>query len=145
MKILILHGPNINLIGKYSLNNITLDKINRALRKQAKALNYELTIFQFIEEGKFLRQIQRRRKTINGIIFNPGALARVCYTIKEIIEILEIPLIEIHISELPNSKTNYNSSILKTAAQKRIFDDPIPAYQKALKSFDEIIKKNNYN
>lgn len=142
MKILILHGPNINLIGKYSSNNATLGKINRALREEAKQFNFELTIFHFIEEGKFLRQIQRRRKTIDGIIFNPGALAKSCYTIKEIIEILEIPLIEIHIRDLPDSKDNYNSSILKSIAHKRLFNDTIPAYLKALKVFGDLLSQN---
>ena len=138
MNILVLHGPNLNLIGKYSTQNITLDKINRALRKQAHDLGHELIIFHFLEEGKFVRQIQRRRKNIDGIIFNPGALSQNCFVIKELVQILGKPLIEVHIESIPKSKYNFNKSVLTSVAKARIFGETIQSYQKALAKLDNI-------
>ncbi|MCF7886200.1 MAG: type II 3-dehydroquinate dehydratase [Candidatus Marinimicrobia bacterium] len=143
MKILVLHGPNTNLIGKYSNNNLTLGKINKALRVQAKNLNQELAIFHFLEEGKFIRQIQRRRKSIDGILFNPGALAKSCYIIREIIEIIDKPLIEIHIEDLPGSKNNYKKSVLKPTATNRFYGSPIPTYVKGLKEMNKFYSTNS--
>ena len=129
MNILVLHGPNINLIGKFSSNNITRDKIDKALRKSAHQMGHDLVIFHFIEESKYVRQIQRRRKNIDGIIFNPGALCNSCFVIKELLQIIDLPFIEIHISDIPDSKANFDSSILQSIATDRIFNEPIPAYQ----------------
>ena len=133
-----MHGPNINLIGKYSPNKITLDKINKAVRSKARKHGHNLVIFHFLEASKFIRQIQRRRNNIDAIIFNPGALCNNCYTIVELLKIIKIPLIEIHIEPVPDSKNNFNISVLQGIAKQRIFDQTIPAYLKAIEALDNI-------
>lgn len=142
MNILVLHGPNTNLLGNNSAHNMTLDKINRDLRKRARGLGHRLFIYHFIEEGKFVRQIQRHRKNIDAIIFNPGALAQSCHVIAETISIIKKPLIEIHLKEFPGSKNNFKNSALIDISSHRIFDYAEKAYPRALQKIHEINQSN---
>ena len=67
-KILIVYGPNMNLLGMLYKNKINMDKLNKQMRKTAKYFGLELIIFQSNEEGKAITRLQRQRKKIKGII-----------------------------------------------------------------------------
>ena len=90
MKLLILHGPNMNLFGIRSSKegkNITLDKINRHLRKFVRNKDIELKIMQTHNESKAVSYLHRNRKKIDGIILIPGAWKYSGYILKETIDI----------------------------------------------------------
>ena len=75
-KILVIHGPNMNLIGhryKRNKSSVTLDKINRCLRNEASKLKQELKIIQTNDEGKAVTILERQRNKICGILLFPGA------------------------------------------------------------------------
>ena len=101
-KILVIHGPNMNLIGhrnKRNKSKITLDKINRYLRNEANKLNQELKIIQTNEEGKAATILQRQRNKIHGILLFPGPWQQSGYVLKDTLEILSIPFITISLGE----------------------------------------------
>ena len=101
-KILVIHGPNMNLIGhrnKRNKSKITLDKINRCLRNEANKLNQELKIIQTNEEGKAATILQRQRNKIHGILLFPGPWQQSGYVLKDTLEILSIPFITISMGE----------------------------------------------
>ena len=101
-KILVIHGPNMNLIGhrnKRNKSKITLDKINRCLRNEANKLNQELKIIQTNEEGKAATILQRQRNKIHGILLFPGPWQQSGYVLKDTLEILSIPFITISLGE----------------------------------------------
>jgi len=131
MKILVIHGPNMPLLGKISANTktrLTIDKINRTLRKTATELNIDLKILQFYDEEHIMKTISRSRKEFAGILINPGPLARTAYGIRELLEILKIPTAEIQLSEFPFSKENFDQSVLKDVVLARFIKTGVEPY-----------------
>ena len=101
-KILVIHGPNMNLIGhryKKNKSRVTLDKINRYLRKEAIKLKQELKIIQTNDEGNAVTILQRQRNKICGILLFPGAWQKSGYVLKDTLELLSIPFITISLGE----------------------------------------------
>ena len=94
--ILVIHGPNMNLLGLRQMGvrgRITLNKLNRHLRIISKKIGISLTIIQTNEEGRAVSHLQSQRKKIKGILLFPGPWKQSGYVIKDTLEILAIPCI----------------------------------------------------
>ena len=101
-KILVIHGPNMNLISHRPVavrGKMTLDKINSCLKKEAQATGYNLKAIQTNDEGKAVTYIQRLRNKISGIIIFPGPWQKTAHIIKDTLRILQIPFVTISIGE----------------------------------------------
>ena len=103
-KILVLHGPNLNMLGKREKNiygKVSLEKINFDLRKIAKELNIELEIKQSNVEGEIVNIIQKatRNKT-KGILINPAAYTHTSVAIRDAILATKLPAVEVHLSNI---------------------------------------------
>ena len=101
-KILVIHGPNMNLLGlrtKGDGGRITLDKLNRHLRKTAKKTGLTLTIIQTNDEGRAVNHLQGQRKKIKGILLFPGPWQKSGHVIKETLDILSTPCITVSLGE----------------------------------------------
>ena len=101
-KILVILGPNMNLLGlrqKDKKGRNTMDKLNRHLRKTARAKGLSLTIFQTNNEACAVSRLQSQRKKIKGILLFPGPWQQSGYVIKDTLEILSIPYITISLGE----------------------------------------------
>jgi len=100
--ILIIHGPNMNLLGhrKITTNpNITLDKLNRRLRKVASSLNMKLKIIQTNDEAKAVSVLQRQRNKAVGILFFPGPWQKTGYVLLDTLNLLSIPFVTVSVGE----------------------------------------------
>ena len=129
MKLLILHGPNMNLIGIRSAKSgkrITLNKINSHIRKFIRALNIEIKVIQTHNEVKAVSYLHKNRNKFDGIILSPGVWMNSGYLLKETLEIISIKYVLIYLDK--NIKSN---NIFKS--EKYFFDNNI------LKSFEEAI------
>jgi len=101
-KILIIQGPNMNLLGyrfKDTKTKITLDKLNAHLRKTAKKHKIKLIILQTNEENKATTTLQRQRNKICSILLFPGPWQQSGFVLKDTIELLKIPYITISLGE----------------------------------------------
>ena len=101
-KILVLHGPNMNLLGirkKAERKKITLGKLNRHLRKIARETGLSLTIIQTNDESRAVNQLQNQRRKIKGILLFPGPWQQSGHVIKDTLDILSIPCITVSIGE----------------------------------------------
>ena len=101
-KILVIHGPNMNLIGhRYKKNKtrVTLDKINRCLRKEAIKIKQEIRMIQTNDEGDAVTILQRQRNKICGILLFPGAWQKSGYVLKDTLGLFSIPFITISLGE----------------------------------------------
>ena len=102
--ILVLHGPNLNLLGVREpdvYGKTTLEDINQELLAQADDKDVTLETFQSNSEGELVDQIQRGLKEdITGIIINPGALTHYSIAVRDALAALEIPIIEVHLSNI---------------------------------------------
>ena len=100
--VLIIHGPNMNLLGHRKIEanpNITLDKLNRNLRKVAQSLNMKVKIIQTNDETRAATTIQRQRNKTNGILFFPGPWQKSGYVLRDTLKLLSIPFVTISVGE----------------------------------------------
>ena len=102
LKILVIHGPNMNLLGLRKTRDrlgVTLDKLNRHLRKAASKKRILLTIFQTNDESRAVHQLQINRNKIKGILLFPGPWQQSGHVIKDTLDILSIPYITVSLGE----------------------------------------------
>ena len=135
MKILVIHGPNLPLLGKVSARTgtrLTLDKVNSSLRKKARELGVEINIFQFYDERHMLKAISTHRNDMDGLLLSPGALSRSCFALRELLAIVSIPTVELHLMDLPFAAESFADSVLKDIIQQRFILPGPEAYPKAL-------------
>lgn len=143
MKILVIHGPNLPFIGKISATTgtrLTLDKIDTKLRRLAREKNFELKIYQLYSEEKIVKTIARARQEIAGILIAPGALALNCPVLVELLAILGLPLVEVHLSEMPHATEVFQQSQLKLIAKERVLAAGGDAYEKGVKALLSLLK-----
>ena len=103
MKIIVVHGPNLNLLGKRKqeiYGEKTLEEINALLQQQAKELAVEVTSFQSNSEGALIDFIQAESSEAEGIIINPGALTHYGLSLRDALEDTGLPVIEVHLSNI---------------------------------------------
>ena len=121
-KILFLNGPNLNLLGKLNpdvYGSKTLSDINLLVEEKAKTLNVEVLFYQSNSEGDLIDCIQNNRGAIDGIVINPGALTHYGYSLKDALLDAEIPVIEIHLSNI-HGREEWRRSILSDSVTGQI-------------------------
>lgn len=103
-KILMLHGVNHNLFGKRDpkqYGTITLDEINHEIQTLAKDLNVEIETFQTNHEGEMVEKIHDAfLQGIDGVVINAGAWTHYSYAIRDALDILTVPIVEMHMSNI---------------------------------------------
>ncbi|MBI2611140.1 3-dehydroquinate dehydratase [Candidatus Gottesmanbacteria bacterium] len=105
MKILVLNGPNLNLLGKRDprhYGSLTLDQINAQLDQLAKSLGAECIFFQSNHEGALIDFIQKNTSNASGILINPGALTHYGYSLRDALSDTRLPIVEVHLSDISN-------------------------------------------
>jgi 3-dehydroquinate dehydratase-2 len=103
MKILVLHGPNLNLLGSREndvYGSVTLEAINRALELLAKTEGVKLAIHQSNAEGELVDWIQKAAGAFDALIINPGAFTHTSIALRDAIAGVGIPTIEVHLSNI---------------------------------------------
>jgi 3-dehydroquinate dehydratase-2 len=103
MKILVLHGPNLNLLGSREndvYGSVTLDAINRELEGLAKAEGVKLAIHQSNAEGELVDWIQKAAGAFDALLINPGAFTHTSIALRDAIAGVGIPTIEVHLSNI---------------------------------------------
>jgi len=102
-RILVLHGPNLNLLGTREpdvYGALTLTDINRRLRDYAAQQDIDLRTFQFNSEGAMIDAIHEARSWAQGIVINPGAYAHTSYALRDAIAGVGLPAVEVHLSNV---------------------------------------------
>lgn len=146
MKILVIHGPNLNMLGhrdRAQYGTLTLDKLNALLRKEAQALNIELSIYQFNSEEKIIRTLQRQRNKCNAVILNPAAYTHYSYAIRDTIELLPVPVVEVHLSNIYEREDFRRISVTKAVCLHQIYGKKEQSYIEALHFLYEHLRKKS--
>jgi len=102
-KYLVIHGPNLNLLGSRETNvygTTTLDEINRMLEGLASELGVEVTTVQHAEEGMIVRTIGEALGEFRGILINPAAYTHTSVAIRDAIAAVGLPTVEVHLSNI---------------------------------------------
>ncbi|MDH4028367.1 MAG: type II 3-dehydroquinate dehydratase [Nitrospirota bacterium] len=122
MKILIIHGPNLNLLGTREADvygTMTLDEINASLKKLAKELGAKLDISQSNHEGEIVELIQNARGH-DAIVINPAAYTHTSVAIRDAIAAVEVPAVEIHLSNIYKREEFRHKSLISAVAHGQI-------------------------
>ena len=135
MKILVLQGPNLNLLGVRSARSgerLTLDKLNKALRRHVRNTAVELKILQTHKEYIALNFIQRNRNRADGILLIPMSWARYNWTLEETLSLVKLPTTIVYFDGPYGFGTSEKNSILSNVATKSITGPPMEACINAL-------------
>lgn len=123
MKILVIHGPNLNILGKREKSiygGKTLPEIDALLKKEARALKVELVTFQSNHEGALVDFIQEQADSARGIVINPGALTHYGFSLLDALVDSKLPVIEVHLSNIYRREEWRAKSIIAPVAQGQI-------------------------
>ena len=139
MKILIINGPNLNLLGKRNpaiYGAETLDQINGYIQESFKDDDFEF--FQSNHEGSIIDRIQSQSEEINGIVINPGAYAHYSYAIHDALETCPVPVIEVHISNIYDREDFRRISVTAPACESVISGHGKKGYVLAIKKLKSL-------
>ena len=103
MRVLVINGPNLNLLGERQpgvYGNMNYEGLCEYMRAEANKLNIETNIFQSNIEGEIVTEIQNARLKYDAVIINPGAYTHYSYAIYDAILAVNIPVVEVHISNI---------------------------------------------
>ena len=145
-KIIILNGPNLNLLGEREKNqygSFTLKDIEKRCTEHAKKNKIELSLFQSNIEGELVEKVQESRLTQNGLIINAGGYTHTSVAIHDALKILKIPIIELHISNIYNREDFRHKSLISKIAKGVICGFGSEGYIMALKAMKEFLTNEN--
>jgi len=141
MHILIINGPNLNMLGSrrpevYGYKS--LDEINAYIKDYFKKV--EVSFFQSNEEGKIIDEIQRLAEKYDGLVINPGVLTHYSYAIRDAIESIDRPVVEIHISNIAAREGFRQKSVISDVCAGSISGFGIYGYILAVQSLAHRLK-----
>lgn len=144
MKILVIHGPNLNLLGERQSDiygKFTLEEINSQLKKIAKNEKVDLEIFQSNHEGEIVEKIGKAKGKADCLLINPAAYTHTSVAIRDAIEGVGIPTVEVHISNIYAREEFRHTSLIAPVAVGQVCGFGINSYKLGLKAAIEIAKK----
>ena len=143
-KIIILNGPNLNLLGereKSQYGNFTLNDVEKNCKDYAGKNNIQLSLFQSNIEGELVNRIQESRSNQDGVIINAGGYTHTSVAIHDALKILKIPIIELHISNIYNREEFRHKSLISKVAKAVICGFGIDGYLMSLQAMSKFIEK----
>ena len=143
-KIIILNGPNLNLLGEREKNqygNFTLKDVEKNCNEYANQNKIKLSLFQSNIEGELVDQIQNSREIHDGLIINAGGYTHTSVAIHDALKILKIPIIELHISNIYNREEFRHKSLISKVAKGVICGFGIEGYIMSLNAMCKFLKK----
>ena len=135
MKILVINGPNLNMLGKRDQSmygSKTLDEINAVLSEQAEKIGIDIAFFQSNHEGALIDFIQEQTPGTDGIIINPGALTHYGLSLMDALIDTKLPIVEVHISDIHSREEFRQKSVIEPIAINQISGQGWQGYSIAL-------------
>jgi len=145
-KILIINGPNLNLLGEREQSQYGKEDYNyllEACKKRSKELKIEIDIKQSNLEGEIVDIIQEARNKKDGIIINAGGYTHTSVAIRDALNIFKKPIIELHISNIYKREEFRHKSLISGVATGGIFGLGINGYILAINSMQELLENGN--
>lgn len=143
MKILILHGPNLNLLGVREpevYGSMTLDEINAKMVGLGKSLGVEVRCMQSNHEGALIDALQDARTWAGGVVFNPGGYTHTSIALRDAISAIQIPVIEVHLSNVYAREEFRRVSMISAVCKGKVVGFGWRSYELGLRGLIDIIK-----
>jgi 3-dehydroquinate dehydratase-2 len=134
MNILVIHGPNLNLLGEREGDEKgrTLEDLNHQLQALAERLDVELRVFQSNHEGAIVDKIHAERRWADGILINPGALTHTSYVLREALAAVNRPTLEVHLTDIRRRESWRRKSVIKDVCAAQVMGKGFDSYLLAL-------------
>ncbi|MGI5921034.1 MAG: type II 3-dehydroquinate dehydratase [Syntrophomonadaceae bacterium] len=143
-RILVINGPNLNMLGireKNIYGQQSLDDINRELQLLADQQSIQVEFFQSNHEGELVDEIQKAYQRVDFIIINPGALTHYSIALLDALKAVDIPYIEVHLSNIYQRETFRQHSLFSSTAQGGIFGLGAYGYKLALLAACDLLRQ----
>ncbi|MFQ6677598.1 MAG: type II 3-dehydroquinate dehydratase [Fidelibacterota bacterium] len=144
MRILIINGPNLNLLGKREpdiYGSETLSDIESWLAATQEASSHDIEWFQSNHEGKIIDRIHEAMENVEGIIINPGAFTHYSYAIRDAIASSNIPTVEVHLSDIEDREAFRKVSVIKDVCIDQVKGLGKKGYLKGLNLLIQLLQK----
>ena len=141
-KVMVIHGPNINLTGERETGvygNDTFDAINHLIVAHAESLGFSCEVFQSNHEGAIIDKIHEIRHTFDGVVINAGAYTHYSYAIRDALAVLQIPCIEVHLSNIHKREEFRHNSVIAPVCVGQIAGFGKDSYLLALNALKSLI------
>ena len=122
-RILIIHGPNLNMLGKREpdiYGHQSLAEIDARLKEKGERLEIDVETFQSNHEGALVDKIQQAAGTVHGVVINPAAYTHTSVAIRDALAMLDIPIVEIHLSNIYRREPFRHTSMIADIVAARI-------------------------
>jgi 3-dehydroquinate dehydratase-2 len=143
MRILVINGPNLNMLGKRETEHYgtdTLAAIEQKLAKKGKPLGCDPSFFQSNHEGAIIDFIQEKAGAADGILINPGALTHYGYSLHDALADSGLPVVEVHMSDIRNREEWRKISVISDVVIKQISGLKTQSYVVGLETLVEHIR-----
>ncbi|MBR1384435.1 MAG: type II 3-dehydroquinate dehydratase [Ruminococcus sp.] len=145
-KILVIHGPNLNLLGEREpgvYGTDTFDSINDEIKEKALAAGLYCEVFQSNHEGEIIDELHLARKNYDGVILNAGAYTHYSYAIRDAIAAIKIPVVEVHLSNIHSRDEFRHTSVIAPVCVGQIAGFGKYSYFLAVSALKNILGENS--
>ena len=145
-RILIINGPNLNLLGEREQSqygSVSFDKLKEKCLKKSKELNINLDFIQSNIEGEIVTIIQEARKKYNGMIINAAGFTHTSVSIRDALDVFKKPIIELHISNIYKREEFRHKSMISGVVTGVICGLGSNGYILAINAMQELLKNGN--
>jgi 3-dehydroquinate dehydratase-2 len=144
MKILVLHGPNLNLLGTREpevYGSMKLDDINKKLIELGKELGAEVKCLQSNHEGALIDALHDARIWAKGVVFNPGGYTHTSVVLRDAISAIQIPVVEVHLSNVYAREEFRHVSMVSAVCKGKITGFGWRSYALGLRALAELLEE----
>ncbi len=143
MKIFILHGPNLNLLGTREpevYGSMTMDDINKKMIALGKELGADVTCLQSNHEGVLIDALHDARTWAAGVVFNPGGYTHTSIALRDAISAIQIPVVEVHLSNVYAREEFRHTSLVSAVCKGKVTGFGWRSYELGLRGLVDIIR-----
>jgi len=146
IKISVLHGPNLNLLGVRDPDHYgkdDFDQVNKRIKDYSKSIGVDARIFQSNSEGALIDAIQEARTWAEAIIINPGAYTHYSYAIRDALADTRLPVIEVHVSNIHAREDFRRVSVIAPVCTGQIAGFGTRSYLLAIEAIKTLVEESH--
>ena len=135
LRVALLHGPNLNMLGRRPAahyGTITLAELEARVRAWGEELGMSVATFQTNHEGAFLEHVHGLLGAVDGVVVNPGAWTHYQWSLRDALETLGVPFVEVHLSNVEEREPHRRVSVIRDLAAAAVWGKGPDGYREAL-------------